>query len=172
MNPAGRRWKTPRITTILVGMVVGVVAVVLCICILVFLATYRRAMVQTAVTNSAQAVSQVTTTVEDYLQGMNQTLELVVSSMQQDYPSRKELLSALLEVRPEVVAITSYTDRGQMLACWALDRTPRETIHENLSFDAARVAEGAEFYITAPHVETDLSRGDYPGVIHFSFLSF
>ena len=84
MNPAGRRWKTPRITTILVGMVVGVVAVVLCICILVFLATYRRAMVQTAVTNSAQAVSQVTTTVEDYLQGMNQTLELVVYSMQQD----------------------------------------------------------------------------------------
>lgn len=164
MNPAGRRWKTPRITTILVGMVVGVVAVVLCICILVFLATYRRAMVQTAVTNSAQAVSQVTTTVEDYLQGMNQTLELVISSMQQDYPSRKELLSALLEVRPEVVAITSYTDRGQMLACWALDRTPRETIHENLSFDAARVAEGAEFYITAPHVET-IFEGYYPWVV-------
>ena len=45
-----------RITTILVTMVVGVVSVILCCCIFLFLDRYRSAMVQSAQTSSAQAV--------------------------------------------------------------------------------------------------------------------
>lgn len=167
MKPAGQGsglHRTPRITTIFVGVVAGVVAMVLCVSILVFLATYRRAMVQTAVTNSTQVVSQVTTTVEDYLQGMNQALELVVSSMQKEDPGREELLSALLEVRPEVVAITSYTAEGELIDCWARDRRPRAQILENLSFDASLAAAGEDFYVTVPHVET-IFEGYYPWVV-------
>ena len=61
-----------RITTILVSMVVSVVAVILCCCILLFLNRYRSAMVQSALTNSNQAVSQVSNTVGNYLQSMEQ----------------------------------------------------------------------------------------------------
>ena len=69
-----------RITTILVSMVVGVVAIILCCCIFLFLDRYRSAMVQSARTSSAQAVSQVSNTVGDYLQDMDQAMTLVKQS--------------------------------------------------------------------------------------------
>ena len=64
----------PRTTTILVSMVVGIVTVILCCCIGLFLGRYRRAMVHSARTTSAQAVSQVSNTVGSYLADMNQTM--------------------------------------------------------------------------------------------------
>ena len=66
-----------RITTILVSVVVGIVAVILCCCILLFLDRYRSAMVQSARTTSAQSVSQVSNTVGNYLRDMTQAMELV-----------------------------------------------------------------------------------------------
>ena len=70
-----------RITTILVTMVVGVVAIILVCCILLFLNRYRSAMVQSARTNSAQAVSQVSNTVGSYMRDMYQAMELVEFDM-------------------------------------------------------------------------------------------
>ena len=66
-----------RITTILVSMVLSVAAVILCCCILLFLNRYRSAMVQSALTSSDQAVSQVSNTVGNYLQSMEQAMSLV-----------------------------------------------------------------------------------------------
>ena len=74
MKGRGIARKGLRITTILVAMVVGVVAVILCCCILLFLDRYRDAMVQNACTSSSQAVSQVSTTVANYLGDMNQAM--------------------------------------------------------------------------------------------------
>ena len=68
----------PRTTTILVSMVVGVVAIILCCCIVLFLDRYRSAMVQSARTGSAQTVSQVSSTVGNYLRDMDQAMDLVV----------------------------------------------------------------------------------------------
>ena len=122
-----------RTTTILVTMVVSVVAIILCCCIVLFLNRYRSAVVQNARTSSAQAVSQVSTTVSNYLKDMTQAMELVKQSMSESADSRDKLLSAFLKFRPEVVAVTSYSEDGQLLDCWALGREPRENILENLS---------------------------------------
>ena len=84
----------PRTTTILVSMVVGVVAIILCCCIVLFLDRYRSAMVQSARTGSAQTVSQVSSTVGNYLRDMDQAMELVVRSMSEPPQSRDERLSA------------------------------------------------------------------------------
>ena len=59
-------------TTILVAVVVSVVAIILCCCILLFLNRYRGAMVQSARTSTAQAVSQVSNTVGSYLEDIHQ----------------------------------------------------------------------------------------------------
>ncbi len=67
----------PRTTTILLSMVVGVMSVILCCCILLFLNRYRSALVHSARTSSAQAVTQVSGTVDRYLKDMEQTMELV-----------------------------------------------------------------------------------------------
>lgn len=153
-----------RITTILVSMVVGVVAVILCCCILLFLDRYRNAMVQSARTSSAQAVSQVSNTVSNYLRDMSQSMELVKQSMSGSADSRDKLLSAFLNFRPDVVAVTSYSPSGVLLDCWSLGREPRENILQNLSFDLEKARASGGAYMTTPHVET-IFEGYYPWVV-------
>ena len=154
----------PRTTTILVSMVVGVVAIILCCCIVLFLDRYRSAMVQNARTGSAQTVSQVSSTVGNYLRDMDQAMELVVRSMSEPQQSRDELLSAFLQFRPDVVAVTSYSEEGELLECWSLGREPREEMFQNLSFDldTARASDGP--YMSTPHVET-IFESYYPWVV-------
>ena len=81
-----------RITSILVTMVVGTVAVILICCIALFLDRYRSAMVQSAQTSSAQAVSQVSNTVGSYLSDMDQAMRLVEQSVSESGESRDRLL--------------------------------------------------------------------------------
>ena len=151
-------------TTILVAMVVGVVAVILCSCILLFLDRYRVAMVRSARTSTAQAVGQVSNTVGSYLQDMEQAMSQVERAMGETPERRDELLSAFLTFRPDVAAVTSYAQTGELLECWSLGREPREDILQNLSFDlvAAQAANGP--YMTAPHVES-IFEGYYPWVV-------
>ena len=151
-------------TTILVAMVVGVVAVILCSCILLFLDRYRVAMVRSARTSTAQAVGQVSNTVGSYLQDMEQAMSQVERAMGETPERRDELLSAFLTFRPDVAAVTSYAQTGELLECWSLGREPREDILQNLSFDlvAAQAADGP--YMTAPNVES-IFEGYYPWVV-------
>ena len=153
-----------RITTILVTMVVGVVAVILCCCIFLFLDRYRSAMVQSARTSSAQAVSQVSNTVGNYLRDMDQAMDLVEQSMLEDAAARDELLSAFLEFRPDVVAVTSYSPQGTLLDCWSPGRQPKEQIYQNLSFQLDKALQAQTPYMTAPHVET-IFESYYPWVV-------
>ena len=154
----------PRTTTILVSMVVGVVAIILCCCIVLFLDRYRSAMVQNARTGSAQTASQVSSTVGNYLRDMNQAMDLVVRSMSEPQQSRDELLSAFLQFRPDVVAVTSYSETGELLDCWSLGREPREEIFQNLSFDLEAARASKEPYMSTPHVET-IFESYYPWVV-------
>lgn len=153
-----------RITVILVSMVVGVVAIILFCCILLFLSRYRSAIVQNARTSSAQAVSQMSNTVSNYLRDMNQAMELVEQSMTESADSRDELLTAFLEFRPDVVAVTSYSPSGVLLDCWSPGREPRENIYQNLSFDLNKARATGAPYMTAPHVET-IFESYYPWVV-------
>jgi len=154
----------PRTTTILVSMVAGVVSVILCCCITLFLTRYRGALVQSARTNGAQAVSQVSNTVGSYLRDMEQAMELVEQSMPESPDSRDELLSTFLKFRPDVVAVTSYSASGALLDCWSLGREPREHILQNLSFDLGRARSTASAYMTSPHVAS-IFEGYYPWVV-------
>ena len=153
-----------RTTTILVFMVVSVVTVILCCCIFLFLNRYRSAMVHSARTSSAQAVSQVSNTVSDYLGNMKQAMELVEQSMPESLDRRDELMSTFLKFRPDVVAVTSYSSEGALLDCWSLDREPRAHILKNLSFDLERARRTASPYMTAPHVVT-MFESYYPWVV-------
>ena len=145
-------------------MVVGVVAIILCCCIFLFLDRYRSAMVQSARTTSAQAVSQVSNTVGNYLADMNQAMALVEQSMLENENSRDELLSAFLQFRPDVVAVTSYSAQGTLLDCWSPGRQLKEHIYQNLSFNLDKALHSSGPYMTAPHVET-IFESYYPWVV-------
>lgn len=153
-----------RITSILVTMVVGTVAIILVCCIFLFLDRYRSAMVQSARTSSAQAVSQVSNTVGSYLSDMDQAMELVEQSVSESEESRDRMLAAFLKFRPDVVAVTSYSADGELLDCWSPGREPRDSIFRNLSFDLEMASSSEGSYMTAPHVET-IFEGYYPWVV-------
>ncbi len=154
----------PRLTMILVAMVVGVVAVILVCCIGLFLSRYREAIVQNARTSSAQAVTQVSDTVADYLEDMEQAMEIVRQTLDQPEARRDEMLNAFLNFRPDVVAVTSYNSGGSLLDCWALGRDPKEHIVANLSFDYEQARRTTDRSLSAPHVETIFDRY-YPWVV-------
>ena len=145
-------------------MVVGTVAVILICCIALFLDRYRSAMVQSAQTSSAQAVSQVSNTVGSYLSDMDQAMRLVVQSVSESGECRDRLLAAFLKFRPDVVAVTSYSADGELLDCWSPDREPKENILQNLSFDLDMARATGGSFMTAPHVET-IFEGYYPWVV-------
>ena len=153
----------PRTTAILVAMVVGVVAIILCSCIALFLHRYRVAMVQSARTSTAQAVAQVSNTVGSYLEDIHQAMELVVASMWEE-DDQDMLLRAFLTFRPDAVAVTSYSESGLLLDCWSPGREPREDILVNLSFDLVTAQATSGPYLTAPHVES-IFEGYYPWVV-------
>ena len=154
----------PRTSTILVAMVAVLASIILCCCIVLFLERYRSAMIQNARTGSAQAVSQVSTTVGGYLRDMEQAMELVERSMWSGPDSRDELLSTFLEFRPDVVAVTSYSAAGELLDCWSLGRAPKRDILRNLSFDLERARSSSGPYMTSPHVVT-IFESWYPWVV-------
>ena len=145
-------------------MVVGTVAVILICCIALFLDRYRSAMVQSAQTSSAQAVSQVSNTVGSYLSDLDQAMRLVEQSVSESGESRDRLLAAFLKFRPDVVAVTSYSADGELLDCWSPDREPKENILQNLSFDLDMARATGGSFMTAPHVET-IFEGYYPWVV-------
>lgn len=145
-------------------MVVGTVAVILICCIALFLDRYRSAMVQSAQTSSAQAVSQVSNTVGSYLSDMDQAMRLVEQSVSESGESRDRLLAAFLKFRPDVVAVTSYSADGELLDCWSPEREPKENILQNLSFDLDMARATGGSFMTAPHVET-IFEGYYPWVV-------
>lgn len=163
-----RKEKVPRtgfrITTILVAVVVGVVTIILCCFILLFMNRYWSSMVQGARTTSTQAVSQVSNTVANYLLDMNQAMDLVEQSMSEPDETRDELLEAFLKFRPDVIAVTSYSSEGELLQCWSPGNTLRENIFQNLSFNLELAQSSNGPFMSLPHVES-IFEGYYPWVV-------
>lgn len=153
-----------RVTTILVSMVVGIVAIILCCLTVLFMNRYRDSVLQGARTTSIQAVSQVSSTVVNYLSDMNIAMDLVEESMTENDFARNELLEAFLSFRPDVVAVTSYDSDGTLLHCWSPGQQLREDFSQNLSFnlEKARSTEGS--FLSLPHVES-IFIGYYPWVV-------
>lgn len=152
------------ITTILVSMVVGIVAIVLCCLTALFLSQYWNSIMLGARTTSSQAVSQVSSTVANYLADMNQAMDLVEQSMSKEPADQNELLDAFLTFRPDVVAVTSYSSDGTLLQCWSPDRVLREDIVQNLSFNLETAQNSEGSFLSLPHVES-IFESYYPWVV-------
>ncbi len=156
--------RAPRTAPLIVALITSVAAVTLAVCVTAFLRGYRTVAVQNARTNSAQAVSQVVGTVSNYVQNLDDTISDVMAEMYASPQERDGYLDAWLNARSEVVAVTTYTDTGELQNCWALDHTPRPQVLQNLSFDLETARSSPGGYISAPHVES-IFAGYYPWVV-------
>ena len=151
-------------TTILVLMIVSLVGAILAGCLLVLFPRYEDSIVQNARTSSSQAVAQVTKTVSSYNADMAEVMTLLTDALDDDTVDRSEFLAAFLQMRPDVVAVSTYDGNGALVDCWSLGHTPRRNILQNLSFDRSLAVDGVDAYVSTPHVET-IFDSYYPWVV-------
>ena len=157
--------RPPRTAQLVAALISAVAVAVLTLCTVLFLRSYRAAIVESARTNSAQAVSQVVGSVGDYVHTLDSAVAIVQEQLQEDAAPRDAFLGAFLTARPEVAAITVYDADGSLLNCWAQDgRTPKADILRNLSFDLTTAQRLSGGYISTPKVES-IFTGYYPWVV-------
>lgn len=157
--------RPPRTAQLVAALISAVAVAVLTLCTVLFLRSYRAAIVESARTNSAQAVSQVVGSVGNYVHTLDSAVAIVQEQLQEDAAPRDAFLGAFLTARPEVTAITVYDADGSLLNCWAQDgRTPKADILRNLSFDLTTAQRLSGGYISTPHVES-IFTGYYPWVV-------
>ena len=157
--------RPPRTAQLVAALISAVAVAVLTLCTVLFLRSYRAAIVESARTNSAQAVSQVVGSVGTYVHTLDSAVAIVQEQLQEDAAPRDAFLGAFLTARPEVAAITVYDADGSLLNCWAQDgRTPKADILRNLSFDLTTAQRLSGGYISTPHVES-IFTGYYPWVV-------
>ena len=157
--------RPPRTAQLVAALISAVAVAVLTLCTVLFLRSYRAAIVESARTNSAQAVSQVVGSVGNYVHTLDSAVAIVQEQLQEDAAPRDAFLGAFLTARPEVAAITVYDADGSLLNCCAQDgRTPKADILRNLSFDLTTAQRLSGGYISTPHVES-IFTGYYPWVV-------
>lgn len=150
-------------TVLVTAIVLATAAVIL----LTFVKLYRDAMEQNAVTSSEQAVSQVRNTVANYTEDMSELMTLIENHIQEDERERSSFFQRFLEVRSDVVAITTYDMDGNLLECWSNGFQLKEKIIKNLSYSGSLKEQEDMLHITKPHVES-LFVNAYPWVVTIS----
>lgn len=79
----------------------------------VFLQTYQRSLIRSVQTSARQSVAQVGKTVEDYLDDVNSLMELLERKLEDPRQDRDDFFAAFLQIRPDVVAVTTYDAAGR-----------------------------------------------------------
>ena len=130
----------------------------------IFIQTYRGALLKNAETTSRRTVAQLGSVLEDYLEDVNDALNLLEEYLEIPAAQREARIQTFLEIRPDVVAVTTYNAVGTLQSCYSLGHTARDEIETNLSFDPARMDEYEKGYVSAPHVMS-IFEEYYPWVV-------
>lgn len=157
-----RRESRISLSVMMTCVVIGLVLTVLGSVLIFFIDFYQNSMEQNAAITSEQAVVQVMNTVEDYTEGMAESMRLISVYMGKPAEERDEFFRSFMEVRSDVVAVTTYNQEGKLLDCWSDGLKRKNMILQNLSY--LEEAEGRGLRISKPHVET-LFEEYYPWVV-------
>ena len=155
-----------RMSTLLLCSILAIVLLVLAAAVLLFSHTYQQQLIQTARTNSMRTVTQVSTTVNDYLAEIKTVMRMLGDEMTDSEEERVDFFDVFLRTRPEVVAVSTYDPDGRLSHCYS-DLGPPTGIERdgvNLSLDIRRLQSEPMGYVSAPHVVT-FFEDEYPWVI-------
>lgn len=153
-----------RMNTVLLLALIGTVLVVLLSAMLLFLRTYQSSLIRNAETNSRRSIAQAANAVNEYLAEIDRDMDILGATLEDGSVERKEFFDVFLRIRPDVVAVSTYSAAGRLLNCYSLLGEVRRAPRENLSFDPGLMEFYGEGYISAPHV-VSLFEGAYPWVV-------
>ena len=150
-------------TVLLLTLISTVVLVLVSVSVL-FMRSYKNSLIRNASTNSQRTISQVSSTVNEYLDGIDKDMEILSASLEDPTIDRDEFFHVFLNIRPDVVAVSTYSASGSLVNCYSLLGDVRSPLDENTSFDSSMMDKYAVGFISAPHV-VSLFEGEYPWVI-------
>ncbi len=147
---------------VFITMVMAIVLISSAAATLIFVQVYRSGMEQSAVTSSDQIGVQVLNTVENYTREMQNVMERIVENMEQG-TDEDIFIQNMVDMRSDIVAITTYDAKGSLKDCWSNGRELKKT---NLNSQSYTVPDAADsrLNITKPHVES-LFVDYYPWVV-------
>ena len=161
-----RRRRKISSSAVMICLVMGMVSLSLLAGLTVFLAVYRKSITENARISGEQAVKQVSGIIDNYMAELEDGIRLVEGVFSQE-EGRDEELSHLVSARTDVVAVMSYDlETGELVESWTGRQKQKETVLENLSWDAemVRQTEGGRMYVSKPHLES-LLINYYPWVV-------
>ncbi len=150
-------------TVLLLALISTVILVLVSVSVL-FMRSYKNSLISNASTNSQRTISQVSNTVNEYLNSIDIDMETLCASLEDPSIGREEFFNVFLNIRPDVVAVSTYDASGNLVNCYSLLGDVRVPLDENTSFDSAKMDMYTDGYISAPHV-VSLFEGEYPWVI-------
>ena len=150
-------------TVLLLALISTVILVLVSVSVL-FMRSYKNSLISNASTNSQRTISQVSNTVNEYLNSIDIDMETLCASLEDPSIDREEFFNVFLNIRPDVVAVSTYDASGNLVNCYSLLGDVRVPLDENTSFDSAKMDMYTDGYISAPHV-VSLFEGEYPWVI-------
>lgn len=150
------------LSTIMTGTVMVIVLFTLLGMLFIFMQMYSDSMEQNTITSSEQAVVQVKNTLADYTEDMNQIMEMIHENISAPTSNTAEFFQNLLEVRRDVMDITTYNSYGNLVECFIGDYELKEHFVKNLSYYP--VDELNKIEISKPHV-VSLFKNAYPWVV-------
>ena len=153
-----------RLNTLIILWITVVVSVILLVALLIFYRSYRTALMTNAMTTGQQSVAQAANTMNDYLDGISSRMNSLSAALNSSPEKREDFFESVFRIMPEVAAISTYDKEGGLVNIYSRERTPRENIEVNLSFDLDRVQKEPAGYLSLPHAQT-LFEGYYPWVI-------
>lgn len=156
------------LSEMLTGIVVTIVLVLTLMFFFTFVNIYKNTTEESVVTSSEQAILQVKNTVENYTSDMEILMEMIQKNISQGENGADIYLENLIDIRKDIVAITTYDEQGKLLKAWSDRGELKENIFENLSFNPnVPKKKSNALNITKPHVES-LFVDYYPWVVTIS----
>ena len=149
---------------IMILSLTAIVVAILAFALVFFLQMYQDTLIQNAQTDGRRTISQVSTTVDSYLDDMNSVMELLAEELVTPSEDRDQFFETFLQIRSDVVAVTIYDETGNLMNCYSLGHEVRPVVLENLSFDRTKRELYQDGYVSAPHVMS-LFEGYYPWVV-------
>ena len=99
-------------------MIVAIVLALTLMFFFTFVNIYQNTTEESVVTSSEQAVLQVKNTVENYTSDMDVLMEMIQKNISQGENDIDVYLKNLIGIRKDIVAITTYDEKGNLLKAW------------------------------------------------------
>lgn len=150
--------------TVLLLALISSVVIVLMSAIFLFFRTYQRSLIRSAANNGQRTISQVSSTVNDYLRDIDKLMSILDETLKDRNVDRNDFFDVFLRIRPDVVAVSTYDGDGALVNCYSLIGSVRPNLEENTSFRPEMRDLYRAGFISAPHV-VSLFEGAYPWVV-------